>query len=276
MTIPTDGNSQRSDGLRRKKSVDRLFTSFRRATTLLATGLALLFAWVKLKNLPMPSLADANPLEVLHFFLALGFASYIAAVSFEVRIHQSVYVDDPQNGRLTPDIAASMILMTAGAALLFWSTYSEAYFPAAVIFFIFTDLVLWRRTLRRFKAMIRSSKAFYGRHELFELEKLNVLEHHVGGKWRWYRFAATFCGAVILCAVSYASSVRALAASGLHALLPALPLETASALAPVLTFGVVLTIVEVWVWIVRFRLSTCMAIIDDLRRRYQLTLLGRP
>lgn len=275
VTSPAD-ISQRSEGLRRKKSVDKLFTTFGRATTVSGSCLALLFAWIKLRNLPMPSLQDADPLLILHFFLALAFASYMLAVTFEIGIHRAVYVDDPMKGRLTPDIAASMLLMTAGAALVFWASQNGTYFPAAVVFFIFTDVVLWRRTAGRFKAMIRSSRSFYGKHELFELEKLNLLEQHVIGRWRWYRLAVTLGAALALCAISYVDRLKVAAAAALHSLLPNLPLASATSLAPVVVFGVGLAVVEGWVWFARMRLSISIAVIEDLRQRYKLALSQAP
>jgi hypothetical protein len=232
------------------------------------------FAWVQIKNFPVIAiLENTKPQSILQLALAGGFASWAAAISFDLSTQQAVYVDDPDEGRITFELAGAMILLTAVAGGLLWASNDEKRFALAIDIYILGNIVFWRLLLRRAKAVIEASKAFYRDEDLFELEKLNVLETYVGGHWQWYRFGVMFAIAIILDAVCFVAPLRDVTALGVHFLFPNFSAAAASSLLPVIAFVGLLLVAESWVWLMRAKTRTCIGVIDGFRRRYKLALL---
>jgi hypothetical protein len=272
MTTTQDNpGSERSYTLQRRQKVNHFFSTVRRCTSIM-TGLIIFgFAWVKLKALPIVTfLENAEPSLVLQIALAIGFGAWLRAISYDLSTHEAVFVDDPDQGKMTASFMAGMLVMAAVGALLLWASSNERIFSIAFFIYLLGNILFWRLILKRAKAMMEGSRAFYGSNDLFDLEKIDVLENYADGQWQWNRFFTLIVLALLLIVITNVGPVRGTMTFAIHWIFPNLVPAVISSFLPVVVFIISAVAADTWMWLMRFKARESIRVIDDLQKRYRI------
>jgi len=161
-------------------------------------------------------------------------------------------------------------MMSSVAAFLFWASDNERLFAIACVTYVIVLVVVWRLAIQRANLAFRASRAFAG-SELFELEKLNLLEVYLDGRWQLYRYGFMLIMSLLLTVVSFIAPVRDAIAGGIHLVDSTFSKAEASLFLPIMIFVFIVFVCESWVWSMRLKARYAVGVIDDLRERYRLS-----
>jgi hypothetical protein len=259
-----------------KAEIDLLAARVQLTIKVVGSLLAGIFTWVQLKDFPfIPLLESAPPDRLLRFIAAIYYFSWVFGSSFDVRLQQAVYVSDPSKGRLTwKAIVAVLVLLVAGTLLL-WASNSPKRFVVMLNMLVMADLVTWQFLfIARTAPIIRASKELYTKqNEFVDLERLNIVENYMMGKWHWYRFAVLGAILLVVDLISLIDPIRVLVSNLVESAAPALKQGLAASLLPVLAIMLFVIVGEGWKWILRLKIRTALDVISALKVKYKLTEL---
>ena len=200
-------------------------------------------------------------------------ATWVAILPISRSLHAgggSENSDDPDQGKMTASFMAGMLVMAAVGALLLWASSNERIFSIAFFIYLLGNILFWRLILKRAKAMMEGSRAFYGSNDLFDLEKIDVLENYADGQWQWNRFFTLIVLALLLIVITNVGPVRGTMTFAIHWIFPNLVPAVISSFLPVVVFIISAVAADTWMWLMRFKARESIRVIDDLQKRYRI------
>lgn len=255
------------------RHVDSLFKRTRLALGLVGYAFAFLFTIFQIRHLPIiPLIESIEPDFFIRLSLVLYYNSWVAAITIESRMAQTVYAVDPNRGAvpISMFIVPSLVVLVGLLLILVSSDTRLLSIMLSVLFFL--DLLLWGifNYLARPMA-IASEKLYRSQGQYSKIEQLHdYVNEYLGGYWQPYRFIAM---ASVLCtflAMSHEPAMRHALAEQLHSLSPTLTAEKIDSLIAPFLFFTYIAIAETWMWIMRLRVKRRIGLLDELRATYAL------
>lgn len=242
-----------------------------RAIGVLATILGIVFAWVQLREVPLPNIENAEPTHVRRLVLAIYYACWVAGATFDANTQKEVYRRDPQRGSIPREAFLAVIGLFVVAAVLLWASDSDLRTSLALAPFLIVNVIGWRVVVHRITPIIANTTAAYQQvQEYARLEQLNIVKEYMVGRWQWIRFAGMLLIVVTANAICLFPEVRASLSHALHGFAPSLMESAISNLLPVAALASFVLFGEAWIWIRRARCAVALRTIGDLAERYKL------
>jgi len=234
----------------------------RLATNVVATILALGFAWLKFRDVKFGPVVSTIPANLLfQTSLAAYYFCWIFGLNNDTREQELIYAQPPK--KVIIGCILYGILFTASFWAMCYVDTPRRFAVALAVFFVF-NIVSWRLFIKVFMepATIKTRAGYSQINNFIGLEQLRVIyTDYLCGKWQWARFIAG--GVLVVGILVLAFSLKA--ASALSQMLQA-PVDV---LLSVLLFLFVL-VMEVWIWAMRFGVKRDLSLLDGMRERYLL------
>lgn len=248
-----------------------------RAIGVMATVLAALFAWVQLREIPLPPIESVEPTYVRRIALAVYYACWVAGSTMDANIQKEVYRRDPDNGKVPREALLAVVGLFAVAVLLLWASDSDESVSLALVPFFIVCVVGWRVLVRRVSPIIAATAQAYqeGGH-YHRLEQLGVVDRYMRGRWQWVRLGVLALLVAITNVMAFSPVARAWVASHVAGVFPASTSGAIAGLLPVAALVLFILVSEVWMWFFRLRTAVALRTIADLATRYSLKPVGRP
>ena len=205
-----------------------------RTIGLFASVLGVLFAWVQLRQMPLPPLENAEPTYIRRIVLALYYACWVAGTTIDANIQKEVYRRDPQQGNIPRQALIAVASLFVVAAFLLWARTSDERISVALAPFLMVNIFAWIVLVQRVSPIIESTaRAYQQAGQFHRLEQLHVVGDYITGWWQWARFA--LMALIVLAAnlFTFSTTARASASRALQDFLPASTAAAISALLPV-------------------------------------------
>jgi len=269
MAIPDDPNSPLED------EVAPLWKWAIRAIGLLGGLLAAIFAWVQLREIPLPLLENADPLYVRRIILAIYYACWVGGTTVDANIQKEVYRRDPQLGNVPREATLAVVGLFAVAALLLWASSSDERTSLALGPFLVVNVIGWRVLVHRVSPIIAATAAAYEqKNRYYRLEQLNVIKAYISGWWQWARFALMALIVVVTNLACFNDAARAFLSHALGNLMPTMREDAIANLLPVAGLLLFVVVAETWIWILRARNAIALRTIAALATKYTLRPRG--
>jgi hypothetical protein len=231
---------------------------------LVAWALVVSFGWLKLNGVEFVPIAKDLPAEVvLKFSLALYYACWVAGTLLDTETQEQLYSAQPNAGRM-PGWGWVLVgfLTAVFAVLCFVNTYS--WFAVLLTAFFLINVVGWRYLIRRvLPSAVAQSRLTFARAP-FKLERVHlVYDRYLCGRWQIHRFAA---GGIVLIVLNVFVFSDVLDRASVMLAVGSRDLAISGA---ILCF---VLLMESWIWFIRLRLSTALALLEYLDERYGTAL----
>jgi hypothetical protein len=248
-----------------------------RAIGVMATVLAALFAWVQLREIPLPPIESVEPTYVRRIVLAIYYACWVAGSTVDANIQKEVYRRDPVQGKIPREALLAVVGLFVVAVLLLWASDSDQSVSLALVPFLIVNVVGWRVLVRRVSPIITATAQAYEQAEHYHrLEQLGVVDRYMRGRWQWLRFGVLALLVAGTNVMAFSPPVRAWVASYVGAFFPASTSNAIAGLLPVAALVLFVLVSEGWIWVLRLRNAVALRTIADLATRYSLKPIGRP
>jgi hypothetical protein len=251
--------------------VARLWTWAIRVIGAFATLLGLLFAWVQLREIPLPPIENAEPTYIRRLALAFYYACWVAGTTVDANVQKEVYRRDPKSGKVSREVFLAVMGLFVVVAVLLWASSSDERVSLALAPFLVVNVMGWRVVVRRVTPIIESTYSLLRRdQEYVAIEQLNLIASYINGRWQWFRFAIM---AVIVAAadiVTFSPAARSLAVDHIHAFMPTTTRAAVANLLPVACLVLFILIAEGWIWLLRLRNAIALQTIDAIAEKYTL------
>jgi len=246
-----------------------------RAIGLLGGLLAAIFAWVQLREIPLPLLENADPLYVRRIILAIYYACWVGGTTVDANIQKEVYRRDPQLGNVPREATLAVVGLFAVAALLLWASSSDERTSLALGPFLVVNVIGWRVLVHRVSPIIAATAAAYEqKNRYYRLEQLNVIKAYISGWWQWARFALMALIVVVTNLACFNDAARAFLSHALGNLMPTMREDAIANLLPVAGLLLFVVVAETWIWILRARNAIALRTIAALATKYTLRPRG--
>lgn len=242
-----------------------------RVIGIFATVLGALFAWVQLREIPVPAIDSAEPTYIRRILLAIYYACWVAGTTLDVNIQKDVYRRDPLHGNVPQQATLAVVGLFAVAVFLLWASSSDERISLALIPFLVVNIIAWRILVQRVSPIIAAtSSAYLQANELYRFEQLNIVKGYLLGKWQWARFS--LMGLIVLATnvLCFSTSARIYTSGALHELLPNNSAQAIANVLPVAGLALFVAAAEMWIWIRRGRNIVALNTIAGLARKYHL------
>jgi len=242
-----------------------------RAIGLIATVLGGLFAWVQLREIPLPPIENAQPTYIRRIVLAFYYACWVAGTTVDANIQKEVYRRDPQHGNIPREATLAVVGLFAVGALLLWASTSDERISLALIPFLVANIIAWRILVRRVNPIAAATSCLYLQaHQYDRLEQLRVITAYITGWWQWARFGIMALTVVFANIFVFSPQMRATASGQIKNLMQSTTVDAISNLLPVAALVLFVLIAEAWIWSLRLRNAIALRTIELLGRKYTL------
>jgi hypothetical protein len=231
-----------------------------------------LFTYLQLRKYSL--FGFVQPIEgqtLIHIALILYYYAWILAQPLEVQMSRTVYIADPNRGKIPVSLFFLIPMLVALGMLLFLVQDNESHLSMAFTAFFIIDLGFWLNIARlapKFEAA--SAKIYESEHLDAQLAQLRYyVRSYLRGRWQCFRFATL---ALILLLIDISvnlDAVRQYVSIEINDLVPDISKQKALSLIPGSLFLSYIVIGESWVWTMRLRTRRALLIIDDLRSQYR-------
>jgi len=250
------------------------FAQFTRSILqVVAVALGLLVGYLQIREIkPDLLLTHSTPDIIWRLALILIYWSWVAAINFEIHIQELAYVALPGQGRWPVQLYVGLAVFVLIFAALLTSYGNITHFSVALTCFLLADYGSWLYLRRFLRSSINESRMYYSNEKMFyELTILSMVEHHVFGRWKWYRFIAGATIVVVADMLAFDHAFRETTASTVQIVCPWLSLSDAIPLFYSMLFLLYVLVMEVWIWVHRIQIQVRLDTLEYLNGRYHLT-----
>lgn len=250
-----------ADSLIDKTDLSRMAEAVRRLTRILATALALVFSWLKLRGVEMPRvIAEPESLVIVRAALVLYYVSWVLAVMVDTRDEEDVFFATPTGGSIPRAAISIAVAVSVAFGILCWVQTFEDFVWALVAFWLL-NLVAWRYFVRSLVTPIvsasRKISVQTGRRLL--QARIDLMDEFLRGKWQWWRFGTGFAGLAILACLTFkpvtdslTHTLTGITAAGFQAIAIA-----------IFVIGM-----EGWIWVMRLRRRIGIRVLEHVDRHW--------
>lgn len=272
---------KRVSGVARRHGVDeaKKLTEFARSARfwiwLAATSITLGFAWLELRDTDLARLVGSmGSNAVWKTALILYFASWVYGLNFDVDLQEEVLTSSANKRAREKGVAAFVVLVTIGGAVLVWAEGDIMRFSVALAIFSIVDHAAGRYLGGYMQRPFELSAQHYGANrDRFSVERLNVVRDMVYGPWKWWRLVVIVPLILLMLADAFLRPVSDVLAAGVRAVAPEVGADAPAMVGGLLALAFVLSS-ELWIWRKRLNARVAVAVLDDLQSRYRLRSLG--
>jgi len=250
------------------------FAQFTRSILqVVAVALGLLVGYLQIRDIkPDILFTHSTPDIIWRLALVLIYWSCVAAINFEIHVQELAYVAIPGQGRWPVQLYVVLAAFVLIFAALLTSYGNITHFSVALTCFLLTDYGSWLYLRRFLRSSIDESRIYYlAEKKFYELAILSMVEHHVFGRWKWYRFVAGATIVVVADLLAFNHSFREATASAVQIICPWLPSADAIPLFYSMLFLLYVLVMEIWIWVHRIQINVRLDTLEYLNGRYQLT-----
>lgn len=251
------------DIAKEKNQLMKLLSSTRTWMSILASGLVLVFGWLKLKGVSIiPLTSDSFTTVLLRGSMILYFFSWVFGASWDAHDQGLVYLTAPNKGRIPVIAIFLMIIITLVFGILCWVD-SYVKFAAVLGIFWLVNLIAWQYMMRKLvgEVITKSSTILLQLGHHLELARLHIVRDYLSGSWQWWRFCI---GAVLIICINVLANTNV--PNDIKAATNVLSAEF------VMVFSIFLfvAVVELWIWVMRIKRRISLNLLDDLGETYKL------
>jgi hypothetical protein len=261
------------DNLDTIREVEKLFGTARTFLTIVGSIFALIFTYLQIKNISIVGAIQAFDPEMLtRLALIIYYNSWIIASNLETKMAQSVYIADPNRGRIPLSMFLILPILLALGGLLFFIQANEKYLSLAIAAFLIVDVSLWINVSGLAQSMAARSASMYIEQGMYVgLERLRCYSReYIRGRWQIYRYVAMACFLTIILITCHFDTARSQLAKTLHLSLSDVSTQKFWVLIPGALFFSYICMAEGWVWTMRLKTKRELSVLDKLRPRYTL------
>ena len=255
--------------------IDRLAKWARRFIGIVSGSILLLFAWIQIKEVPVAdAIQKISPELLIKTSLIIYFAGWVGGANFDTRYQQKAYSVDPKLGAVTTEAFVLVAIFLAAALALLWARSNERLFAALLGVFTISNIMGWRHIVKRVRPIINASRSeFTGARDYFSLEKLNVIDTYMTGRWQRHRFTAMLIMVALICVVTFSQDIRHSLGELVNASVQDISPKTIDSLLPGICLLLFVMIAEGWIWAHRVGVWSACMVIDELAEKYELKRL---
>lgn len=251
--------------------IARLYSFAEGAITLIGLGIPLVFAVYRFADLGLSEFIEGlNPGALRDIALTLYFFGWTFGAKSDARAMSSVYVLDPEQGKMPFEAWAAVAFIGVMAILLLWQRENEVRFAILLLVFSTVDIGTWFVLLIRTRPVIRASAEAYA-HEN-DYAGLGLLEEVVAyntANWHLTRQGVFYVIIGVMLVVSLSATWRMEAVSVLHALFPAVSSTALNALLFPLLVVTFVAISEITIFAMRAKREGAIGTILELEERFE-------
>jgi hypothetical protein len=253
------------------REVEKLFGTARTFLAVVGSAFGLIFTYLQVKNISIVGAIQAfDPETLTRVALIIYYNCWIVASNLETKMAQSVYIADPNRGRIPLSMFLILPILLGLGGLLFFIQANEKYLSLAIAAFLIVDVSLWINVSRLARSMAARSASIYIEQGMYAgLERLRCYSRdYIRGRWQIYRYTAMACFLTIILVICHSDTARSQLATVLHLSLPDVTIQQFWALIPGVLFFSYICMAESWVWTMRLKAKRELTVIDELRSRY--------
>jgi hypothetical protein len=263
------------DPLDKFREIDALFAKARQLVTAVGYTFGGLFTYLQLQKYAFAEIVQSlHGQALIHIALILYYYAWILAQPLEVQMSRTVYIADPNRGKIpTPLILVLPILIIVGIVLFVVQENERHLSIAFTVFFIF-DVTLWINIARLALKYERASAKIY-EAEKFDSGLVQLrcyVRSYLNGNWQYYRFATLAFILILFDASVHVDALRQYVSMIVNNAIPDVPKEKVLDLMPGSLFLSYILVGEGWVWTMRLRTRRTLLIVDELRLQYNVLL----
>jgi hypothetical protein len=204
--------------------------------------------------------------------MGLYYFSWIFAAKFDLSIQESVYRIDPNKGALPRSFLWLTPLFLVGAVFLLWAADHETYLAIFLSLFFAIDCVLWFYVQRWSLPIAVETKEHYSLNpdRYFYVEKINVVEHLMCGRYQIYRHIVLFIVIVAFDAISFSAEYRAYTSMFISRFV-GIDQQSIFERLPGLALFFYVCVCEGSMWFMRAKARLSLHIIASLQTKYRLS-----
>lgn len=246
-----------------KARIEGMAQLVRRIVKLLAWLLALAFAFLKLKDFPIPSLESGLASNaIFNISMVLFYLSWCFGAPWDSRYEQRVIVVAPKKGKLTLEAILIMVALAVLFGVLCYINTQKVFLWFLLAFWL-VNWGAWRILVNKFLLEpFRTSVSVYKKFEKhYEILRLDLVKDFIDGKWQWIRF---FIGIIL---IEIFLIVNYLGIPGFIAMTTG---KVSSEVVRAGFIAVFVFIVEPWIWYMRFRLKVAFGCVEKFEKEYSI------
>jgi hypothetical protein len=255
------------------RQISRQFNRARLITRGLAIGLPSIFIFLKLNKSQLIGLLQiASPEFFIHVALIIYFFCWVFGANFDYAMQQSVYVSDPNEGKIPKTYFLFVPVFIIVATLLLWASQDPAHLSLALCVFLAIDIIGWHNNRRWTGPIIRSSRKNYEQDDdYFGCERLKIVQEFLFGHWILIRYGAMAVVLGITVAICFVGAIQGLISTGLNRTIPSIGTDFANKTLPAMLILVYVLLSEIWMWTFRIKARVAIYVIDSLSLKYRAT-----
>lgn len=255
------------------RQISRQFDRARLITRGLAIGLPSIFIFLKLNKSQLINLLQIASSEFyIHVALIIYFFCWVFGANFDYTMQQSVYVSDPNEGKIPKTYFLFVPVFIIVATLLLWASQDPAHLSLALCLFLAMDVIGWHHNQRWTRPIIRSSRKNYEEDEdYFGCERLNIVQGFFFGRWILMRYGAMAAVLGLTVAICFIGGLENLISTALRRFIPELGPDFAIKTLPAMLILVYVLLSEIWMWAFRIKARVAIHAIDSLNLKYRAT-----
>jgi len=238
-----------------------------------AVAVGLLIGYLQIKDIQPDVLLTPSTADIIwRLALVLYYWSCVAAINFEIHIQELAYVALPGQGRWPVQLYAVLAVIVLIFAALLTSYGNITHFSVALTCFLLADYGSWLYLRRFLRSSIEGSRIYYStERKFYELALLNMVERHMFGRWKWYRFIVGATIVTVADMLAFNHAFRETTASAVLIICPWLSSSAAISLFYALLFLLYVLLMELWIWVHRIQIHVRLDTLEYLNGLYQLT-----
>jgi len=241
-----------------------IYRSAKLTVKLAAGALVVIFGWLQLRGISFAPIAkDLSADVVLKSALALYYSCWVAGALLDTETQEKVYASQPNKGRM-PIGGFGVILLLAAVFGVLCAAKTYALFSIALDAFLLLNVGTWAYMTRRLlpNAVTRSRQVYASAP--LKLERIHLIyDRYLCGPWQVHRFITGGCLLAVLNVLVWSHMADSLASN--------LGLGSRELIISLVILCFVL-VMEAWIWLVRLRIATSLALLEYLEERYGAAL----
>lgn len=260
------------------RGVESLFGWVRVLVTGAGFAFGLVFTWLQLQKYSLLSavhLLDGQTL--IRISLIVYYYAWVLAQTVEVQMSRTVYVADPNRGKVPLPLFFVIPTLIGLGILLFVVQDNPKYLSVVFSAFFVVDLALFlnvRRLAPKYEAA--SAKIYEAERAHARLVQLRYyVRAYLRGQWQYYRFAVMAFVLILFNICVHIDFIHQQLASEIQKIVPTISSEKSLVLIPGCLFACYIAIAEGWMWSMRMRARRTLLIVDELRTQYKVSLQKR-
>jgi len=232
--------------------------------------IAAIFTWLQIRDIPITdALSATNAQYAINVGLALYYLCWVTGTKIDISVQKSIYIEGPPSRYFDPATLAYVAALGVAAACLLWFRKDDRGFAVTILVFCIVTTAAWRHLVGRVRPMIEASRRRYlSMGDYAGLEKVELLEAYLDGRWQRVRVAVLSLFVIMLVVATFSRSGRIAMSNVLVQATPTIQPEAVYPWVSAINFLAFVVISETTQWWMRLRTWVVLKALDHLESKY--------